>query len=202
MRSLIYIPIIHSETDMGSLREAVRYHKIRLVGKKKSETTTGTVEGMWKQIRTLFDSTDLDYGKVRIYQDGLPACGRESEIVTDLARAGSHNYQLLFDLMKKGATVMGTESPDLLVEEYQLIKQTLPQNTGQAPGPRGQKKVALSRSLLRKRDKYIAERINRTLGQGEIGVVFIGMLHSLQEYLAPDIRVTYPKRPDLSSGRS
>lgn len=188
-RTLIYVPIIHSEIDMGSLQEAVRRHKIRLVGTKKSETATGIVERIWKEIRALLDSRDLDYAKVRIYQDGLPDCGRETEIITELAKAGSLNYQLLLDLIEKGATVMGTESPDLLVEEYQLIKQSFPQNSGKALGSLGQEKAELSRSLLTRRDKYIADRINQTLSRGEVGVVFIGMLHSLQQYLAPDIQV-------------
>ena len=101
----------------------------------------------------------------------------------------SLNYQLLAGLIEKGAAVMGTESPDLLVEEYQLIMHS-------QPGPRLQagagKKAVLGRSLLEKRDKYIADRINRTLGPGEVGVIFIGMLHSVQKYLAPDIEVVHP----------
>ena len=137
----------------------------------------------------MFDSLDLDYPKLRIYQDGLPVCGREAEIVMELAGAGSPNHELLRNLIEKGATVMGTESPDFLVEEYQLIMHS-------QPGPRLQagagKKAVLGRSLLEKRDKYIADRINRTLGPGEVGVIFIGMLHSVQKYLAPDIEVVHP----------
>ena len=201
MRSLIYVPIIHSEVDMGSLQEAFRNHKIQLVGHKKWNTTVKTVEQMWKQIRALFDSTHLDYRKVRVYQDGLADCGRETEIVMELAKAGSLNYQFLCDLIKKGATVMGTESPILLVEEYELIKQMHDENDGRAARSFEQKMLTVSRSLLKRRDKYIADRINCTLGQSEIGVVFVGMLHSLQEYLASDIRVSYPMRPASSSLR-
>ncbi len=144
---------------------------------------------MWREIRARFDSPDLDYPKLRIYQDGLPVCGREAEIVMELAGAGSPNHELLRNLIEKGATVMGTESPDLLVEEYQLIKHSLPGRRFQDGAGR---KAALGRSLLEKRDKYIADRINRTLGPGEVGVIFIGMLHSVQKYLAPDIEVVHP----------
>jgi hypothetical protein len=55
-----------------------------------------------------------------IHLEGLPVCGHESEIVADLARAGSRNHRLLLRLREFGAIIMGTESAELLVEEYQL----------------------------------------------------------------------------------
>lgn len=67
----------------------------------------------------------LPYPRVRLYQDGLPVCGREVEITTDLARAGSRNHQLLLRVMERDATLMGTESAELLVRDYRLIKQML-----------------------------------------------------------------------------
>ncbi len=202
-RLLICIPIIHSDVDMGSLQEAVHRQRLRLLGEEKAKTAIKTVEQMWAEIRGLFDSADLDYKKLRVYQDGLPDCGREAEIIRELAEAGSLNYELLADLIEKGAAVMGTESPDLLVEEYQLIRQSLPRNRGKASGSLEREKTALSRSLLRRRDQYIAGRINGTLLEGEVGAVFIGMLHSFQAYLAPDIQVIYPiRRPGWPSGRS
>ena len=44
-------------------------------------------------------------------------------------------------------------------------------------------------ALIQKRDRFMAERIDRTLQPGEIGILFIGMLHSVQRYLARDITV-------------
>ena len=33
-----------------------------------------------------------------------------------------------------------------------------------------------SSALLERRDKFIARRINETLGPGEVGIIFLGML--------------------------
>jgi hypothetical protein len=50
-------------------------------------------------------------------------------------------------------------------------------------------------TLLERRDHYIADRINRTLGAGETGILFMGMLHAAARYLDPDIKVVYPLGP-------
>ena len=47
-------------------------------------------------------------------------------------------------------------------------------------------------TLLERRDRYVADRINRTLGAGETGILFMGMLHEVTRSLEPDIQVVYP----------
>ena len=59
------------------------------------------------------------------YQDGLPVSGHELRIVNELARAGSSNHQLLLRMRLRGATIMGTEAGELLVQEYQLARQLI-----------------------------------------------------------------------------
>ena len=49
-----------------------------------------------------------------------------------------------------------------------------------------------SAALLEKRDRYISARIDTTLPNGEMGILFLGMLHNVQAYLAQDIEVVYP----------
>jgi hypothetical protein len=149
---------------------------------------------MWEEISRTVEAWDLPWEKVRLYQDGLPRCGREAEIVTELAGAESPNHQLLLSLMKKGATLMGTESPDLLLEEYRLVREILAAKDLEEAARIEARHDARSRSLLAKRDHYIARRINETLRAGETGLLFLGMLHSLDSRLAKDIRVTYPIR--------
>ena len=150
------------------------------------------VDKLWDQIEQAIEGLVLAYERVRVYQDGLPVCGREFEIVTELAKAGSRNHRLLLHLREKGATIMGTESSELLVEEYQLVKEALA--TGEPPlATRGEaRRKALRDSLLKRRDQYIARRVNGTLGMGETGLIFLGMLHSLGSWLDKDIRVVYP----------
>jgi hypothetical protein len=47
-------------------------------------------------------------------------------------------------------------------------------------------------ALIRKRDQYIADRIDQTLQIGETEILFMRMLHTLENQLHKDIRVIYP----------
>src|SRR3989304_4468529 len=192
MPPLIYIPIIHTQADMGALAEAIRRLAIEKLGHQEWERSIRAIDRLWTIIRETIEKLDLPYPRVRLYQDGLPHCGREVQIVSDLAKAGSPNHQLLLFLMGKGATLMGTESPELLLEEYQLVQQVLSaQDLGEAERVQARQESP-SPSLLERRDRYISERINETLREGETGILFLGMFHSLDEKIARDIQVHYP----------
>jgi len=191
-RILIYFSIIHTQTDMGALSESLRRATVRKLGEKAWRRQVNSIERMWSQIEQVIGGLAISYEKVRLYQDGLPVCGREADIVRELAKAGSRNHQLLLRLMEKGATVMGTECSELLVEEYELVKQMLnAPNARTAEGTDSELK-SLSDSLLTRRDQYIADRINSTLGSGETGILFLGMLHSLGGMLDENIQIIYP----------
>jgi hypothetical protein len=84
---------------------------------------------------------------------------------------------------------MGTESSELLVEEYQLIKEDFASGKPEFATREEPRRKALRDSLLKRRDEYIAGRINETLRAGEMGLIFLGMLHSLGSWLDKDIRV-------------
>ena len=47
-------------------------------------------------------------------------------------------------------------------------------------------------TLLNQRDRFIAQRIGETLNADQIGILFIGMRHRVQDYLQPDIQIAYP----------
>ncbi len=191
-RTLLYIPIIHTRIDMGALGESVQRLNVRKLGRTRWRQAVDLVDQMWTEIEHGLESWTLSYDRVRIYQDGLSLCGCELRIVTELAKAGSRNHRLLLRLKDKGATIMGTESPELLVEEHRFMTQVLaPGDTRDAARAEARQK-ALSRSLIERRDQYIAARINKTLQGGETGILFLGMLHSVAGRLDRDIQVTYP----------
>jgi hypothetical protein len=200
-RTLILIPIIHTAADMGSLAQSVRRVTERKIGRKGWKRNVDVIGQMWSDIRQTVEGWKLPWVNVRLYQDGLPQCGREADIVKELATAGSTNHQLLVALMEKGATLVGTESPSLLLEEYRLMKLLLAAEDPEAAARIEARHAARSRSLLARRDRYIAKRINGSLGAGEIGILFLGMLHSVEPHLAKDIRVTYPIQPPLRARR-
>lgn len=186
-RLLWYVPIVHTTADMGALAEALQKCKARKFGSHRVKTGAGFADRFWEETETAVHALTIPAG-LRIYQDGLPVCGREKEIAADLARCGSRNHQLLLWLQERGAVLMGTESAELLVKEYELAQASLLQVAGK---PR---LVPPGRSLLEQRDRFIASRINQTLQPSETGVLFIGMLHSVQPYLDKDVRIIYPAR--------
>jgi hypothetical protein len=195
IRTLIYIPIIHTETDMGTLSESIQKSTLQKSGRRGLKRKEEIIGNLWTEIERKIDALALTYEKTRLYQDGLPVCDREAEIVTELAEAGSRNHRLLLLLMKRGATITGTESLELLMEEYELDKQILA-----ARGARERARIEASRkavtdSLLERRDQFISDRINSTLCVGETGILFLGMLHSLRNTLDNDIHVIYPFNP-------
>jgi len=156
---------------------------------------------MWQEIGQKIDEMHLKHDKVRLYQDGLPNSGREDDIVRDLAQAGSLNYQLLLSLIRKGAKLTGTESPALLLEEYELARQVMTAQGSSCTNALVRRYSDLSRRTLEKRDQYIAERIDETLSSVETGLIFLGMLHSLEGRLPPDIRLTHVLSEAISARR-
>jgi len=189
VRLLISIPIIHSEQDMGSLLSKLKREYVQRYGAEKWAKHVKTVDELWTAIAKAIESLDLSYGSVlRIYQDGLPECGREVDIVKEVAAQGSRNYQLLLELVNRGAKLMGTENPELLVKEYRLHKEALTAAPREGDVAARQRQEQ-SRLLLAERDRHIAARINSTLLPGEIGLLFLGLAHSVEPLLDPDVLV-------------
>ena len=173
MKRVIFIPVIHDLADLGSLAESVRAHYLQHFGPAVWQQRQRAVEELWKQIRRAIDALHLDYHLVRIYQDGLPVCGQEEQIVHELAGAGSLNHQLVLELMGQGAMLMGTEDPQLLIREYQLHRRRM-DAAAQRPAPPLPSEAA---DLLAARDRFIAQRIAATLADAETGLLFLGAAH-------------------------
>lgn len=181
-RRLIYLPVIHTAQDLGSL--AVSAGARQPVSANSAHTDL--LEQFWDKVEEVVVLLLQQQQRWRIYQDGLPICDHERQIVSDMAHKGSRNYQLLSKAAEQGAIIMGTESPRLLLEEYRLAKQTLGQ------GVRSEAQWQAASEVLQARDEFIADRINRTLVQGESGILFLGLLHNLDKRLDDDIELIFP----------
>jgi hypothetical protein len=189
MRRLIHIPIIHTAADLGSLSEYVRAHYAKLCGTNAWSQREQIVRAIWNDIQVNLEALHLEYRKTRIYQDGLPVCGFEEQIVRELAQAGSSNHQLILRLFSQGATLMGTEDPGLLMQEYELQKRHLAQAAGSdSAGELGPQEKHPDQ-VLQARDAFIAKRIADTLPADETGLLFLGALHRLDALRSTDIRV-------------
>lgn len=203
MRELLYVPIIHSEADLGRLGPAMEQRSASLYGEKRWAEHKETVARFWKSIADYLLS--LDIAKLRIYQDGLAADGELGRrVVEEAARRGSLNHQLILRLLIQGALLRKTEDASLLLEELRLATKVATESSSNQAGL-SRKKVRLTEE----RDKFIASTIDATLGQPERGVLFIGAYHKAPLYLPGDIAIEYLKDCDkvkayfkeLASGR-
>jgi len=192
MRALIYVPIVHSKADLGELGREVTKHLKATVGAERTDLRRDSIDAMWSVIRSKLLAMPLPWTSVRVYQDGLPICDHEMAIVRELGAQGSLNHALLLELIDRGAALMGTERPELLVREYQRIQRLVA--VARQPSPDPEEILALRREgeeLLAERDASIASRILSTLVEGERGVLFIGLLHRVDELLAGELRIQH-----------
>jgi hypothetical protein len=182
MRKLIHVPVVHTVQDLGGLGSEVRKNSVQKHGAESWNRKILAVANYWGRIEKQIQNMKLDWKKVRIYQDGLPLCDRELDIVRDVADQGSRNHRLILHLVDNGATLMGTESAELLMREYSSLQENI--HSQEFPG-----EEEGSAALLTARDRYIAQRINSTLLPGETGLVFLGLLHNVKPFLDRDITV-------------
>lgn len=203
-RRLHILPIVHSAADLGSLAEHVRRAAEGRLGPAAVAQREAAIARWWDDVAAWAEKLNpapaasgaAPPEPLRIYQDGLPICaaegsggsggvGGELRIVEELASAGSRNHAIVLSLLARGAILVGTESPELLVREYELAKAA-------AAGHADPRHADRARALLERRDRFIAERIAATLPAGAEGVLFIGALHDPAPMLPPDIEALFP----------
>jgi len=189
MRTLIYVPIIHTSADLGSLAKEVSERGIADLGENLWEKHRKTVEGFWDAISNYFDS--IDVSNVKIYQDGMVAEAEiGQEIVKEGVKSGSRNYQLVSKLIERGAVLVKTEDFNLVKEERDKLLALLKSKSII-------KKLAafieyrlIKNRLLKRRDKFITKRIDETLQHGEKAILFIGAYHNIKKRLPRNMHVT------------
>jgi hypothetical protein len=191
LRRLIHVPIVHSQADLGPIQERVRQAYIEKGGEEAWKASREALAEFWNAMEIAMDGIALDFAKVRLYQDGLPVCGLEEKIVRDLAQQGGANYRILLKLKGRGAKIEGTEDPDLLRKEYELIMAGIHTGAGSLGADAVKDgNAGVLRDLLDRRDRFIVQRIDRTLQAGETGILFLGALHRAAAMLPGTIQVT------------
>lgn len=188
MRTLIYVPIIHTSADLGSIAEDVAKRGLSGLGQKLWEKHRSTVEGFWNVVSNYFDS--MDVSGVKIYQDGMVADAEVGKkIVEDTAEAGSKNYQLILRLLEKGAVLVKTEDFKLVKKEYDKLR-AITQAESIAWKILAFIRYKLAKTiLLKQRDTFIAKRINQTLSDNQKAILFIGAFHNIKKRLPESIKV-------------
>lgn len=190
MRKLVYIRIVHTAADMGSLSEKLQEEIVSRIGKEKWEENQSRIQEFWNELEKELFELKLDLEHTKIYQDGLP-CGGEMgmKIVHITAKLGSQNYRLIEKLVENNAEIIATENPELLIEERNLLMDIYNSSTPEEKEKAKQRYEVRKKTLLQERDEYIASGINNTLQIGETGILFIGAEHNVITGLAQDIEV-------------
>jgi hypothetical protein len=188
MRSLIYVPVIHTSADLGSLAKDVTKRGIAGLGEDIWKEHKKTVDSFWDAIFGYFDSIDVP--GLKIYQDGMIAEGEVGRsIVEEGLKSGSRNYELVSKLLNQGAILVKTEDFKLVKEERDRLLSITQTKSLFKRVLSFLKYKLIKDSLLNKRDRFIANRINETLAQNETGILFIGAYHNVKNKLSNDIRI-------------
>ena len=195
MRTLLYVPVIHTSADLGSIANDVTKRGIADLGEDAWKDHIKRVEGLWDTISHYFDSVDVTGTK--IYQDGMVVGGEIGQnIVEETAKAGSKNYELVSRLLKRGAFLVKTEDLRLVKEERDRLLTITQAKTITQKIIAFIKYKLIKNILLNKRDNYIAKRINETLNNGATGIIFIGAYHNIKKRLPKDIQIMEIKDAD------
>jgi hypothetical protein len=194
MRRLIYVPIIHTGPDSGTLAAGIEERAGAVVSSRDWQKHKEVVNLYWQAIASYWESEHV--AGYKIFQDGMPVDGIIAQnIVKDLAAQGSVNHQIIERLLEQGAELVKTENPALLKQEYLLTSALLKKKS------LGGSLVAVLRyrwrkgRLLRARDRYIIKSIGRNLRDGETGICFLGASHQVLSGLPADIEVITLKDP-------
>ena len=190
MRTLIYVPIIHSVADMGSLGEELKRKSVSGLGENLWQIHQDTVNGYWKAIETYFENIDIYVPGLKIYQDGMFVDGEMAlKLINDGVKAGSKNSEIVLNLIHRGATLIKTEDFKMVKDEYDGLQSILKSKTNLKKIIKLVRYKLLKPVLLRRRDRFIAETIDETLGLNETGILFIGAYHQVMKWMPKDITV-------------
>jgi len=80
------------------------------------------VDEMWEGISKRLGKLDVEHANLRIYQDGLPLCGRELDIVRECRGTGKPKSPPGAFPGPARRFLEGTEDVQLLLEEYRYIQ--------------------------------------------------------------------------------
>jgi hypothetical protein len=195
VRTLIYVPIIHTAADLGSMAKDISKRGISSLGEEVWTKHRQTVDGFWDAISDYFDSSDAE--GMKVYQDGMVGDGEVGKrIVQDTAKAGSKNYQLVSRLLERGAVLVKTEDFRLVKQEYDSLLAIIQAKSIIRKIIAFIKYKLAKNSLLNKRDAFIAKEISETLEPDEKGVLFIGAFHNIKDRLPESIQVREIKDTD------
>jgi hypothetical protein len=183
------------EADLGSLASDVAKRGIASLGEEVWQKHMETVKSFWDSIARYFEK--LEVSGFKVYQGGMVADGEMGQkILEEGLKSGSRNFEIILKLIKRGAVLVKTEDFALVKKERDRLVKLTKARTRIGKLIAYLKYRLIKNELLRKRDEFIANRINGTLNQGETGIIFIGAYHNIKKRLPEDIQIKEIKDVD------
>ncbi|MDP2934067.1 MAG: hypothetical protein Q8N81_08170 [bacterium] len=187
MKTLYYVPMIHSPDELGSLRKSVIQAHAEIYGDNGLKSFLNKIEEYWDEARERIAKAGF-YGpkaaSLHIFVDGLPNASEDvvRKIVGDLIASRTiPAYQIIAKLQKHGARVHGTEDIKLLLEEYKYFKDLSEGKSGDA---------TTVQARLIARDVAISSRIQEVMtDDNDTGIIFIGKAHDVISKLPDEFTV-------------
>ena len=149
----------------------------------------------WDQMQSQVASLESKLGEIKhIYHETIPKEGEEG--LKHLEEVDQRSLQFIQTKCQTGATLEATEDEELLGETLDLQRCLML--------PFSSDKVALKlqdwfTSSNSKRYEHISNRIDETLGEEEVGLLFISERHQVQ--FPPDVEVFFVAPPALEEFR-
>jgi len=188
MRELLYVPVIHVDSDLGSIASEIDKRSADICGEERWERHKQSVTIFWDKIEEYFKKLDAE--NLKIYQDGLLADGELGQkIIEEGARKGSRNFRIILDLTRRGGEIRKTEDVELLKEEYnRILKLSQTKSLRERTTAYADYKIHKDR-MMGKRDRFVANTLNETLKEEERGVLFMGAFHEVLQHITKDVKV-------------
>jgi len=206
-RELLYFEIIHQSSETGLDKVIARHPGYSSVPEEERMKTLEAIEhiyeDMWQYFNNELERLDFDvYSAVKVYQDSVIRVPKKIKypseknyntpplLLKNLEKSnaeGSKNAKTICSLLKKGATLEVTESP-IWWNCYTLYTR-IPYVLYRMPILPERILEPIEQFLIGKRDNAIACIIDKTLKDGELGILFMGGNHEVDFYLPDDIEV-------------
>lgn len=191
MRTLFYVPMIHSDKELSDVGLILRDLETKFHGGEAATHDEAQIDQLWRTIRSWALQTVGDIRGLVIYEDGMPVGPREKVHALFKLVLAEHPDSPLFcftkELLDAGAVLEGTEDITLVVKRATIYREISQAATRYSTLEELKdfliKKVKEQDDLILKADTFIARRINETLPENGRGILFMGHRHRVEEEL-------------------
>ncbi len=153
------------------------------------------LDKFWEQTRQQIASLENGLGLLRhIFHETLTEGGESG--LKQLEMSNSRSHRFVQEKCQAGASLIAIEEADLLMETLDLRRFLMMPLASQRVAQRIQEWFAESN---RERYKHIAERIDASIGEDQVGLLLISEGHQVQ--FPPDLEVFYVAPPALDEFR-